>query len=112
MPIVKMRKLTLIVCILLILTIAGLKLSADYSHAQSPKLDLVTYRLNPEASQVYLEIEKAKADLTQKFQILQAQQMALMIGAGIPASERDRAASVNAGIVECAPKVVERAKKP
>jgi hypothetical protein len=57
----------------------------------------VIYSLSPEASQLFLELEKAKRQL-------EAQQLALMIGAKIPPNERDRLWQAKDGIVEFLPK--------
>lgn len=77
------------------------------AHAQQKTIVApVTYSLNAEASQAYLEIAR-------QISVLQGQQVALMIGAGIPASERStRQARVGEnGIVVFAPPVTSEVPK-
>lgn len=64
-----------------------------------------TYVLNPEASQAWQQLDAAEAKLREQYQQLETQKVALMIGAGIPASERDRVPKVTAAGVEFPPKV-------
>lgn len=77
--------------------------------AQQP----VTYKLNPEASQRWQQLDKAQEDVikeaNRQLGEIAAQKTALLIGAGIPASERDRPWEAKAGIVEFAPKAVTKA---
>jgi len=55
--------------------------------AQQPKSEPI--KLNVEASKAWMEIETAKADLRKQYQVLESQQIALAIGAGVPQPDRE-----------------------
>lgn len=49
----------------------------------------VEFKLNAEASKAWLDIETAKTELRRQYQILESQQAALAIGAGVPQQDRE-----------------------
>lgn len=80
-----------------------------FAHAQQkavvPPPAPVTYTLNVEASQDFVNIDKRKQELIKELNELTRLQGALMSGAGIPLSERDRQPQLSKeGIVSFPPK--------
>lgn len=77
--------------------------TAQQAHAQQKAVGassgVLVYSLNAEASQDYIKLEHGKQELIKQFQSLEAQQFALMVGAGIPKSELRRQADVKNNIV-------------
>ena len=66
--------------------------------AQQPKP--TEFRLNPEASKVWNNIDQAEAELQRQFQQLESQRATLLIGAGVP-NESRQCKTDDKGIVVC-----------
>lgn len=56
--------------------------------------------LNAEASSAYIDLEKSKAELARQYQMITSQQLALLVGAGVPVEMRGNCAANN-GVVTC-----------
>lgn len=65
--------------------------------AQQPKAE---FKLNPDASKVWTNIDQAEAELQRQYQELERQRVTLLIGAGVPQDSRQCKAD-DKGIVVC-----------
>lgn len=79
-----------------------------YAHAQQKAVaeakPPIVYSLNAEASEIYSKLEEGRRELVRQYEQLQAQQHALMVGAGVPKSELlTRKVEVKNGIVSFVP---------
>lgn len=93
------QKSAAIIILLAILIIAG---------AQQPKP--VEFKLNPDASKVWANIDQAQAELRRQFDQLEAQRSTLLIGAGVPQDSRQCKID-DKGIVVCAKPETAKAEK-
>jgi hypothetical protein len=65
--------------------------------AQQPKPE---FRLNPEASKVWANIDQSEAELRRQYDQLESQRIILLIGAGVPGDSRS-CKTDEKGIVVC-----------
>lgn len=85
-----MKKLSTLIAIVVI---CGLTAIAQKSDAPG-------VRLNAEASKAFAQLNQRQAELRREYEQLEVNKLALLIGAGVPADQRDCAADA-AGIVVC-----------
>ncbi len=78
--------------------IMGVLLGSIIVVAQTPAP--ASYRLNPEASKTFAQIDQAQTELRRQFLQLEGQRTTLLIGAGVPEDSRECAAGGD-GIVVC-----------
>jgi hypothetical protein len=95
--------------ILLAVALAGLVGFVVMVRAQSPLKDppkadppAQVFRLNPEASQMWGQIDKAEGDLQRQFAQLENQRAALLVGASVP-KDYWQHCTVEGNIVACYP---------
>ena len=79
--------------IALVMLLIGVAVSA-----QQPKP--AEFKLNPDASKVWANIDQAEAELRRQYDQLEGQRATLLIGAGVPADSRQCKAD-DKGIVVC-----------
>jgi hypothetical protein len=70
----------------------------------------VEFKLNPDASKVYVNIDQAEAELRRQFDQLEGQRATLLIGAGVPQDSR-QCKSDSTGIVICVKPEPAKAEK-